>query len=373
MPSRIATDLVQLARLASDGGLDLRQVALRVKADLLLAAANPSAEDMDAFRAMAEALIPVIDEQTAIILARKLARWPHAPREVLAALQARGGKVLAALIAHGMPLAPEAVEEIAAEGDMEARLALASRPDLSPGASIILAGIGSAEIDGALAANTAMALPRAALDLLLTRAARLPALGLALLARDDLPAAELTPLFLLASLEKRLAMLDATAARLALTPPPRRAPLPAEELSGLIATALLDRHGAFTALARAFGGGPGFAEALAADHSRQLAALTLIGCGASPEDATRFLIGLGDDAAKSVDRIFALVDFMRRLDPAVARRLTQQIGGLSDSGERAGQLQPAMDPSGTPARPGAERPVRSGVRDVLRKLGSGAG
>lgn len=373
MPSRIATDLVQLARLASDGGLDLRQVALRVKADLLLAAANPSAEDIEAFRVMAEALIPVIDEQTALILARKLARWPHAPQEVLAALRARGGKVLAALISHGMPLAPDAVEDIAAEGGAAARLALASRPDLGASASIILAGVGSAEIDRALAANTAISLPRAALDLLLTRAARSPALGLALLARDDLPAAELTPLFLLASLERRLAMLDAVAAHLALAPPPRRAPLPAEELSGLVATALVDRHGAFSALAQAFGGGPGFAQALAEDHSRQLAALTLIGCGAGPEDATRFLIGLGDDAAKSVERIFALVDFMRRLDPAVARRLAQQIGGLADGGERAGQLQPAMDPSGTPARPGAERPARSSVRDMLRKLGGSAG
>jgi hypothetical protein len=32
-----------------------------------------------------------------------------------------------------------------------------------------------------------------------------------------------------------------------------------------------------------------------------------------------------------------------------------------------------MDPSGTPARPGAERPARSSVRDMLRKLGGGAG
>ena len=61
MPSRIAADLAQLARLASDGGLDLRQVALRVKADLLLSTANPPSEDMEAFRDMAAALIPVIE------------------------------------------------------------------------------------------------------------------------------------------------------------------------------------------------------------------------------------------------------------------------------------------------------------------------
>lgn len=92
MPSRIATDLAELARLASDGGLDLRQVALRVKTDLLLATPSPSPEDLEAFRVMAEALIPVIDEATATILARKLASWPHAPREVLAGLRARGAR-----------------------------------------------------------------------------------------------------------------------------------------------------------------------------------------------------------------------------------------------------------------------------------------
>lgn len=372
MPSQIATDLAQLARLASDGGLDLQQVALRVKTDLLLAAANPAPEDMDAFRTMASALIPVIDEATATILARKLASWPHAPQEVLAALRARGGSVLAALIRHGMPLAPDAIEEIAAEGDDEARLSLAGRPDLGAGASIILAGAGAAEIDLALAGNTALALPRAALDLLLARATRAPGLALALLGRDDLPAAELAPLFLQASLTRRLAMIDAAAAHLSLAPAPRRPPLPADQLSALIATVLVDRAGAFAALADAFGGGPGYAQALADDHTRQLAALTLTGCGVSPEDGTRFLIGIGDDAARSVDRIFALVDLMRRLDPAVARRLAQQIGGASRPAERSGQLQPAMDPSGTPVRAGAERGVRAGMREVLRKLGGKA-
>ena len=117
MPSRIATDIAELARLASDGGLDLRQVALRVKTDLLLATPSPSPEDLEAFCAMAEALVPVIDDATATIIARKLADWPHAPRRVLAALRARGGEVLAALIKHDMPLSVGEIEEISDTGD----------------------------------------------------------------------------------------------------------------------------------------------------------------------------------------------------------------------------------------------------------------
>ncbi|MGX1787597.1 DUF2336 domain-containing protein [Bosea sp. NPDC055332] len=370
MPSRIATDLAELARLASDGGLDLRQVALRVKTDLLLATPSPSPEDMDAFRAMAEALVPVIDEATATILARKLASWPHAPREVLAALRARGGDVLAALISHDMPLAAAEIEEIAAEGGNEARIALASRRDLSGNASVTLAGCNNAQIDAALAANAAAPLPHAALDLLLPRAIQTPALGASLLARADLPMSDLTPLFLQASLEKRLTMIEAATAHEALAPSPRPAALPSEQIASLIATVLSDRPGAFAALADAFGGDARFATTMANDQSRQLAALALIGCGASPEDATRFLIGLGDDAARSVERIFALVELMRSLQPTVARRLAQQIGGIAPRSTRLGALQPAMAPSGTPARPGAERaPSRSIVQEVRRRLG----
>lgn len=374
MPSRIAADLAQLARLASDGGLDLRQVALRVKADLLLSTANPPAEDMEAFRDMAMALIPVIDEPTALILARKLAGWRHTPLEVLAALRARGGEVLAALVRKGTPLTPAEIEDIAAGTDPAVTLALAARRDLTAAASSLLAGRADPAIDLALAANPMATLPRAALVLLVARATAAPALAQCLLARDDLPVAELAPLFLQASLDKRLAMIEAVSAHEALAPSPRRPSISNEQFSGLVATALVDREGAFAALADLFGADAEFAAALAADHSRQLAALTLVGCGASPEEATRFLIGLGDDTAFSVQRIFALADLMRLLTPATARRLVLQIGRLSEQGSARPALQPAMDPSGTPARPGLERPSsRGGMQDMLRRLGGKTG
>lgn len=374
MPSRIAADLAQLARLASDGGLDLRQVALRVKADLLLSTANPPAEDMEAFREMAATLIPIVDESTALVLARKLAGWRHTPPEILAALQARGGEVLAALIRRGMLLSPAEIEDIALEGDPAAQLALAGRAGLTAAASTLLAGHADSAVALVLAGNAASVLPRAALDVLLARAAALPALGLHLLARDDLPVAELSPLFLQASLDKRLAMIEAATAHEALAPSPRRPSISAEQFQGLVATALVDRQGAFEALADIFGAGAEFARIIADDHSRQLAALTLVGCGASPEEATRFLIGLGDDTALSVQRIFALADLMRLLTPATARRLALQIGRLSENAGFRPNLQPAMDPSGTPVRAGAERPAaRSNVQEVLRRLGGKTG
>lgn len=375
MPARMASDLAQLARLAREGGLDLRQVALRVKADLLLTAANPSAEDMEAFRAMALALIPVIDEPTAVILARKLASWPRTAPDILAALRARGGEVLTALIRHGVPLAPAEFEDIAAQGSAEARLALSQRRDLTATASVTLAGLGQRALGLALAANGHSPLPRPALDLLVTQAAGDPALALQLLARPDVPASELTPLFLLAAPERQQAMIEAAAAHEALSPSPRLPALTDDRFAALIDTARNDRDGALSALAAAFGAGEDFAAALGADQSRQLAALALIGLGIHPEDATRFLIGLGDDAARSVTRIFALVSLMRAVTPPVARRIAVQIGGLVPrQPSRPAILQPAMDPSGTPARPGAERPAnRPGVTDILRRLGRQVG
>lgn len=370
MPSKIAADLAQLARLASDGGPDLRHVALRVKADLLMSTANPPPADIAVFRDMAAALIPGLDEASALVLARKLAGWPAVPPEVLCALRAHGGAVFAMLIRHGMPLAPAEIEEIAADGNLDARRALAARPDLTAAACALLAGADDDLIDQTLVANTAVELPRAALDLLVPRATGRPALGAAILGRVDLPANALTPLFLQASLARRLAMVDATAAIEGVSPAPRRPAASAEELTELAAAAMTDQAEGFARLAALFGAGPAFAERLAQDQTRQLSALTLIACGASPEAATRFLIGLGDDTARSVNRIYGLVELMRMLTPGVARRLALQIGGLSEEETQRPALQAAMDPSGTPARASGERAAaRSAGPEISRRLG----
>lgn len=113
------------------------------------------------------------------------------------------------------------------------------------------------------------------------------------------------------------------------------------------------------------------AEAMAADTSRDLAALALTAAGASVEDATRFLIRLGDEAAHSVERIFAVVALMRSVRPAVALRLVAQVGGIATTPlARKGQHQPAMDASGTPQRPGTARQEPAGsTSEILRKIG----
>jgi uncharacterized protein (DUF2336 family) len=371
MPSRISAELAHLARLARDGGLDLSQVSLRVKADLLMSTPQPAPDDLAAFAEMATALVPGIDEATAVILARKVAGWRHAPAPVLAALKARGGAVLAALLRHGMPLTPVEIEDLAGHDSIDLAGALAERPDLSATAVLMLVEHADRAIDFALMGNTAIRLPRAALDLLLARSREDAAYVPPLLARRDLSSAELAPLFLFAGPERRLAMLDSLAALDSLGAPERRPPVSGEVFTGWLALAAGDPTAAFTALARHLGGGPTLAQAIEADGSRDLAALALTAAGASVEDATRFLIRLGDEAAHSVERIFAVVALMRSVRSTVALRLVMQVSGTPmPSASRRGQHQPAMDPSGTPARIGPARPESAiSASDVLRKLG----
>lgn len=370
MPSRISAELAHLARLARDGGLDLSQVSLRVKADLLMSTPHPAPDDLAAFAEMAVALVPGIDEATAVILARKVAGWRHAPDAVLEALRARGGEVLAALVRHGMPLRPTEFESLASQADAALASALTGRADLTATATLMLVERGDRAIDFALMANTAIDLPRAALDLLVARSREDAAYAHPLLARRDISSTEIAPLFLFAGPDRRLAMLESLAALDSLSPTERRQPVSHDAFMGWLAMAADDQNGAFGALASHLGGGPALARAIAADHSRDLAALALTAAGASVEDATRFLIRLGDEAAHSVERIFAVVALMRSVRPTVALRLVMQVSGTPmPATTRKGQHQPAMDPSGTPARIGPARPESAMTTDILRRLG----
>lgn len=373
MPARISQELADLARLARNGDLGLSQVSLRVKADLLMSTPQPPREDLAAFSEMAVALIPTIDEPTALILARKLAGWRHTPIAVLTMLAARGGAVLIEMLRHGMPLSPAELERLAETGDTAIRGALAARKDLTNTAVLLLVSEADRVIDLALIDNREAPLPRAAVDTLIARSQADAAYQLGLLAREDLSNLELAPLFLRAGSERRLAILESLMAREALHPGERRPAVGSAAFADWLTLAGDDRASAFAAVAGHLGGGAPFAAAIAGDASRDLAALSLIASGVRVEDATRFLIRLGDETAHSVERIFALVDLMRLVKPSIAFRLAMLIAGVQpvSAPQRKGQHQPAMDPSGTPARPGAARPdAQPGLSEVLGRIGA---
>lgn len=371
MPASVSKELADLARLARDGGLDLSPISLRVKADLLLSSPRPSSGDLAAFSEMAEALLPGIDEATALVLARKLAGWPHTPAPVLAGLAAKGGAVLAELLRHGMPVPAAEIERLVETGDEAMRAALAVRSDLTAQAVLMLVADESHALDLALIANHNAPMPRAAVDSLIARARLEPAYRPGLLARPDLSNLELAPLFLHAGAERRLAVLESLMAREALHPSERRPALSGPVFAGWLDLAAEDRGAAFAAIAEHLGGGTTMAAAMAGDTSRDLAALALTASGTTVEEATRFLIRLGDETAHSVERIFALVALMRSVRPAIAYRLAMHIAGTTTAApQRRGQHQPAMDPSGTPSRAGNARPeVQPAMSEVLGKIG----
>lgn len=371
MPARTSQDLDDLARLARDGSLDLSQVSLRVKTDLLMSTPQPPQEDLAAFSEIASALIPIIDEPTALILARKLAGWRHTPEPVLEALAARGGPILTEMLGHGMPLSPAMLEELAEIGDTATRTALAARTDLTGTAVLLLVAHAERTLDLALIGNPRAPLPQAAVATLVARSRGDETYRPGLLARSDLSNLELAPLFLQARPERRLAIIDSLSARDAMQPGDRRPAVPRTTFSDWLVMAGEDRIGAFGAIASHLGGSPALTSAIAGDASRDLAALCLIACGASPEEATRFLIRLGDETAHSVERIFALVELMRMVRPAVAFRLAMAIAGVQPAAmpQRKGQHQPAMDPSGTPARAGLARPeAQPGMSELLGRI-----
>ncbi|WP_293801584.1 DUF2336 domain-containing protein [uncultured Bosea sp.] len=372
MPASVSKELADLARLAREGGLDLSPISLRVKADLLLSTPQPPLDDLVAFNALAEALLPGIDEATALILARKLAGWPHTPAPIMAGLAAKGGAVLVEMVRHGMPLTEAELERLAETGGEAMRAALAVRPDLSAQAVTMLVADDRWELDLALIANHSAPMPRSAVDSLIAKGRIEPAYRPGLLARPDLSNLELAPLFLHAGAERRLAILESLMAREALHPSERRPALSGPTFASWLDLAAEDRGAAFAAIADHLGGGATLAVAIAADTSRDLAALVLTACGATVEEATRFLIRLGDDAAHSVERIFALVALMRSARPAIAFRLAMHIAGITAAApQRRGQHQPAMDPSGTPSRAGNARPeAQPAMSEVLGKIGA---
>lgn len=372
MPASVSKELADLARLAREGGLDLSPISLRVKADLLLSTPRPSFGDLAAFSEMAEALLPGIDEATALVLARKLAGWTHTPAPVLAGLAAKGGLVLAELLRHGMPVPEAEIERLVDTGDEAMRAALAVRSDLTAQAVIMLVANDRREFDLALIANHNAPMPRAAVDLLIVRARSEPAYRPGLLARPDLSNMELAPLFLHAGAERRLAIIESLMAREALHPSDRRPALSGPAFAGWLDLSAEDRDAAFAAIADHLGGGKALAGAMTGDASRDLAALALTASGTTVEEATRFLIRLGDDAAHSVERIFALVTLMRSVRPAIAFRLAMHIAGTAAATpQRRGQHLPAMDPSGTPSRAGHVRPeAQPAMSDVLGKIGA---
>jgi hypothetical protein len=318
-----APDLSGLIELSRLDNLDLKPVILRVQTDLFLSAGVRDRKTVAAFASLAGGLIPIVDDETAEIVARKLAAFPDTPPSLLAALVERGGGARDAVISQA-PILTQAMIQAALAEDSELGPAIASRHDLSRATLADLIARDDAAVDRALAANPAAHLQGEMLARLVGRGRRNPDLGRALLARHDLAHADVAPLFLLADQTRREAIGQAMMATAALRPNP---PAPREAgavLTGFAARA--DIAGFIAALTEMLGLPKGFVTTTPDPSLRyELLTVAMRAAGLHEEEAVYIYLTLNEAVARSVDRVFDLVKLFRTLPRAAARDLLAAI------------------------------------------------
>lgn len=320
-------DLSGLLELSRIEQLDLKPVILRVQTDLYLRAPRRDRDARETFTSLACGLIPTVDQETACIVAAKLAAHPETPPAVLDALAARGGSVRAAILAAkaSSPGRADGGGAAGAEGEeapLPAMLTarLASLPSLRRESIEDLSRDGRPEVDVALALNRGIVLGGAPLRRLVDRARRMPDLALVLLARPDLSPADLAPLYLFADSAGREAIVRAVEATASLRPCP-----PVPRGLGATLTALStdrDVEAFVSTLADSLGLPHDFITVVDEPDARyDLLAVAIRAVGLHEDEAVYVFLTLNQGVACSAQRVSALVSVFRSLSRAGARDL----------------------------------------------------
>ncbi|MGY2049983.1 DUF2336 domain-containing protein [Methylobacterium sp. JK268] len=350
-------DLSGLLELAQHRRLDMKPVLLRVQSDLFRTAPARDPGTIRAFEALACGLIPGVDAATAALVAQKLAPLPDTPESVLQLLAAHGGEARDAVLRLS-PVLSAALLDAAGNGPALDAV-IAGRGDLSRAVIDDLTLRDDPAVDLALAGNPAARLDGPALERLVGRARGRPDLAARLVARDDLPPADLAPLYLAAEPPRRRAIRESVASRAALRPLSRPAP---RGLGEALKTLALrgERGRAEAEIADALGFGP-TAWNFAAPGRHDLLALALRAAGLGEEEAVFLFLRLDPVLGRSVEAVFALTEVFRTTLPATARDLLAAILGTEPAERVAGpeQHRPHHGPSSPILRPAAPalRPV----------------
>lgn len=367
-------DLSGLIELSRVEHLDLKPVILRVRTDLFLQAAPRDRAGVEAFASLACGLIPTVDDETALAVARKLGPCPATPEAVLVRLAERGGAVRDAVVGLAPTLSGTLLEAAGRDGaGFEA--ALAARADLDRGRQTALPAGGDAAVDLALARNAGLRLRAEVIAGLVARARTAPDLAHALLARtdtaDDIAPGDLAPLFLHADETRRAAIAQAVEAVSALRPCP-----PAPRGVGAILTGLSARRdvaGFTAALAEALGLPGSFLHAAPEARSRHdLLTLALRALDLHEEEAVYIFLTLDEAVARSAERVFALVRLFRTAGRPAARDLVSAICDrpLAERAARVDAHRPYHAPDAERPRAVERTPVRPGLTGKVRQQGT---
>ena len=316
-------DLSGLLELSRIENLDLKPVILRVQTDLFIRAPARDRTAVEIFESLACGLIPTVDEETARVVAAKLAPFPETPPSVLEALALRGGAARDAVVEFAPILSQRLIEATLIDGsDIAARIA--ARTGLSREAVDDLSREGRPEIDRALAANLGITLRGTALARLVSRGRSTADLARLLLVRPDVSAADLAPLYLHADPMRRSVIgrtVEATAALRPSPPPPRGL---GETLTGL--SAARDVPAFVAALADGLGVPHDFLTVVADPGARyDLLTLGLRAAGLHEEEAVYIFLTLNQGVARSAERVADLVRLFRTVSRPAARDLITAI------------------------------------------------
>ena len=325
MPSSVdfAPDLSGLIELSRVEHLDLKPVILRVQTDLFVQAESRDRAERETFESLACGLIPTVDDETAVFVARKLAGFAGTPESVLAALAARGGEARDIVVASSAPLTPRLLEAALSDGG-DLAVALARRPGLDRSALDDLSRAGEPEVDRALAGNRGVVLRGEVLGRLVSRARGAPDLARLLLIRPDASPADLAPLFLHADPIRRDAIREAVETIAALR---RNVPSPRDLGPRLLdLSAVHDVAGFVAALADGIGVARNFLSASPDPATRyELLTLALRAADLREEEAVYVFLTLNESVARSADRVFELVKLFRTVSRPAARDLIAAI------------------------------------------------
>lgn len=365
----VAPDLSGLIELSRIAHLDLKPVILRVQTDLFVQAANRDRAQLESFAALAGGLIPIVDEGTAIIVAEKLGPFADTPVSVLAKLAARGGRVRDIVVRSARALTPGLIEAALADGT-DIGAAIAARPGLDRATVAELSRRADPAIDRVLAGNTGLVLRGESVGHLVGRARADPDLARLLLARPDLSAGELAPLYLHADPTRREAIRETVAATAALRP----CPPPPRDLGGILIglSAARDVPGFIHALADGLGLPESFLRAAPDAGTRyDLLTLGLRAADLREEEAVYVFLTLDEAVSRSAERVFDLVRLFRTTERAAARDLLSAIldRPLRERAASAEAHRPHHAPDGAKVRQTAvERPpVRPALPGRARK------
>jgi uncharacterized protein (DUF2336 family) len=349
MSGSALSDLSGLLALSRANELDLRPVILRVQTDLFVTAANRDRTTIAAFEALVSGLLPVVDDDTAAVVAKKLAPLAGTPERILELLVERGGEARRAVIESACALGETLIEAASRDGADLAEMR-AARADVTASEIAELVARGDAGADLALARNEAVTLAGASLDTLVERARGNADLAKALLARADLPAAHRTPLYIEAD-EAQRAAIRAAVEPLAKIRSPSLPIRDREESDALVDLSMAgDRVGFADKLATMLRLDRDIEWDFACEERHDLLPFALLAAGLGEGDAIRVLLTLEPEVALSVKEVLRLVRLWRETPRATAAYLVEAILGTA-ARTQAGRYVPHMHTGGTAERP----------------------